>query len=197
MVICKECEREFSSKEALEMHIEHKHMSKEEAKKSREGHQKNKRNQKHFFYLLGGVLLLTIGYLFFSNNSGGTYSNGSVHWHAKLSISVCGENVPLPIPKGGQTVHGKPFIGTPLMHLHGEPRIHIEGTVRSAEDISLGKFMQAVGIKFTDEMILSKKNGDLCDGESGEVKLLVNGIKNLELSNKVIRDKETYQIVFE
>ena len=77
MVSCKECKREFSSKEALQMHLEHKHMSKEEAKNLRESHHKNKKIQKYFFFSIGGILLLTISYWLFSNVSTGTYSNGS------------------------------------------------------------------------------------------------------------------------
>ncbi len=104
--------------------------------------------------------------------------------------------MPNPIPNN--IAHGKPFVGSTLMHLHEEPLIHIEGTVVNKEDITLGKFMGVVGLNFKDNELLDKKNGDKCpNGNLGKVKLLVNNKENDELSNKVIVDGQSYKLVFE
>ncbi len=147
----------------------------------------------------GGFLLLLLAFFgiafIFQEES---YSRGQVHWHANLKITVCGKEVPLPKPTaGGNIVHGEAFVGIPFMHLHHEPKIHIEGTVKEAEDITLGKFMGVIGMKFTDTELLDKKNGDLCGEKEGKVKLMVDGRESLELEKRVIKDGERYEILFE
>lgn len=84
------------------------------------------------------------------------------------------------------------------MHLHDGPTIHIEGLVRKKEDIMLGKFMEMIGMRFTNTTLLERTNGELCpDGTRGTVTLLVNGVSNPALGNKVIVDGEEYEIRFE
>ena len=198
---CKLCAKYFDSREALKMHHQAKHISKEEAHLQAEKTRKRKKVKKNLLYVLVVLAFLAVIYglsVFFQG--GGSYSQGQVHWHADLKITACGEDVPLPRPmEGGSIVHGESFIGTPFMHLHHEPKIHIEGTISNAEEIALSRFMDVIGIKFTDIELLDKKNGDLCD-ESGEkegrVKLLVNGAESSDLSKHVIADGESYELVF-
>ena len=132
-LICTHCQKEFASKEGLTMHTLAKHsvqtegLSKEERKQVREDvkqehHQKRvwvKRSKHVAFYGILGVAIILLAYWVISiAKTPGTYSNGQVHWHADLKISVCGQNIPLPKPKIGTSVHGEPFVGTPFMHLH-------------------------------------------------------------------------------
>ncbi len=212
-LICTPCQKEFTSKEALTMHTLAKHsvqtegLSKEERKQAREEvkqehHQKKvwiKRSKQIALYGLVGIAVVFLVYWMVSiAKTPGTYSKGQVHWHAHLKINVCGQNIPLPKPKAGTSVHGEPFVGIPFMHLHNEPQIHIEGTVRSAEEITLGKFMEVIGLNFKEGELLNKKNGDSCpDGTSGRVSVLVNGRESLELTQKVIVDGEDYELRFE
>lgn len=212
-LICTPCQIEFPSKEALTMHTLAKHsvqmegLSKEERKQAREEvkqehHQKKvwiKRSKQVALYGLVGVTIIFLVYWIVSiAKTPGAYSDGQVHWHADLKLNICGQTIPLPKPKAGTSVHGEPFVGTPFMHLHDEPSIHIEGTVRSAEEITLGKFMEVIGLNFKDEELLNKKNGDPCpNGNSGRVTLMVNGRESPELTNKVIVDGEDYELRFE
>lgn len=208
---CDACSREFGSKEALEMHNLAKHsiageMGKGERKQAREeikqGFQqkkiRTKRAKQFFWYGLG---IIFVGFIIYGivvlAKSPGTYSKGPVHWHANLAIFTCGEQIPLPKPTGG-SVHGEPFIGTPFMHLHNEPTIHIEGTIKSPADITLGRFMEVIGMNFKEDELLNYKNGDVCpDGTPGKVKLLVNGRESEELTAKVIVDGEKYELRLE
>lgn len=198
---CELCQRDFDSKEALEMHTLAKHTagSKEEVKEQwKEKQVQSKRMKQAFWYGLVIIAVVLAVYGITSTvQSGGTYSRGQVHWHADLKLMVCGEDIPLPKPTGG-SVHGQPFIGSILMHLHNEPQIHVEGTIKKAEDITLGKFMEGIGLNFKETELLEKKNGDVCpDGNSGMVQLLVNGQLNEGLTRHVIVDGEKYEIRFE
>lgn len=210
--ICTHCGKEFASSEALEMHARAKHgpasasgLSTAEKKVLRQGeHEKIIRKKQQWRKLksvavyasMGGALVLLI-YWLVSIAGQETYTQGQVHWHAGLAISACGEPIPLPRPQGG-SVHGQQFVGTPFMHLHAEPAIHIEGVVRKKEDITLGRFMESIDMPFTAETLLGHTNGDLCpDGKPGTVTLLVNGARNPELDQKVIVDGEKYELRFE
>ena len=67
MAKCKKCQREFSSKKALKMHVEHKHMSEEQAKKHRS---KNEfigkiKNNGLFILIVLGVIAGIIWYFYF------------------------------------------------------------------------------------------------------------------------------------
>src|SRR3989338_7665363 len=59
-------------------------------------------------------------------------TKGPVHWHADFEIWNCGEQVNLLDPTGLTN-----RIGTPLFHEHNDARIHVEGTLRAKEDVSL------------------------------------------------------------
>lgn len=198
---CEPCTRDFDSKEALEMHMVAKHTagSQEEAQKQWKKKQVRSKRMKQIL-LYGSVVIVAALVVYGITSlvkSGGTYSRGQVHWHADLKVTVCGEDIPLPKPTGGGIVHGESFVGTPFMHLHDEPMIHIEGTVKSAEDITLGKFMEIIRLNFKDTELLDKKNGDSCpDGTAGKVELLVNGQPNEELTQHVIVEGEEYEIKF-
>jgi len=106
-------------------------------------------------------------------------------------VFICGERIPLPQPPSDQ------HLGNPLLHTHDDGRVHVEGTVWNAEDITLGKYMDVLGKHFKDTELLDKTNGDLCDGEEAVVKLIVDGEENQELANYVIQDEEAYELRFE
>lgn len=105
-------------------------------------------------------------------------TEGPVHWHADFEIWICGEKQILPESIG---IENK--IGTGSFHHHNDYRIHIEGVVMHLEDVTLGKFFEAVGGVLTentlgipqeDGTVVSWKNGDRCsDGSKGTVSVLV------------------------
>ncbi len=212
MTLCSICNKEFASSEALEMHARAKHgqasasglsttekkvLRHEEKEKIIRKKQQWRKLKSIAMYALVGIALVLLIYWLFSIAGQETYTQGQVHWHAGLAISACGEPIPLPRPQGG-SVHGQQFVGTPFMHLHAEPAIHIEGVVRKKEDITLGKFMESIDMPFTATTLLDRTNGDLCpDGKPGAVTLLVNGASNPELDQKAVVDGEEYELRFE
>jgi hypothetical protein len=167
----------------------------QEAKeKTRESKQKKKTS---LTLIVGSIVAIGMIVAFIMIFKGGKpYSEGQVHWHADLEIILCGKPYSLPTPSEG-SLHGQAFLGEPLLHIHEDKRIHIEGTVQQPEDITLGKFMEAIGLTFKDDQLLDKKNGDNCDNTPGKIRLKANNKESTALSNQVIKDGDTYQLTFE
>ncbi len=142
-----------------------------------------------------GVIVIVIVFLFmqFQGNgpNSGPYSKVQIHWHATLKVFICGEEKQMPVPIG------QSHLGTPLLHTHEDRRIHIEGTVWKPEDITMGKYMDAIGLNFRDDQLLDKKNGDLCSEQPGKVKLFVNKKESPELANYIIKEGDNYELRFE
>src|SRR3989338_583644 len=83
-------------------------------------------------------------------------TGGPVHWHADFQIYSCGQPVKLKKPTGLSN-----RIGTPLMHEHGDNRIHVEGTVQDLTRVSLGNFFESIGGKLTNTLlVVPTDNGD-------------------------------------
>ncbi len=153
-----------------------------------------KRNKKILTYLILIFLLAFVGYFIFiliTGEKAESYTKGSVHWHSRLKVFICGEEIKMPAPKGEH------HVGLPLLHTHEDRLIHIEGIVWKPGDITLGKYMEAIGKNFKDNELLEKGNGASCNGKSGKVKLLVEGVENIELTNYVIKNDEDYELRFE
>jgi len=149
-------------------------------------------NKKLFFWLMVTPVILSSLYLggntIYSNIVSET--NGPVHWHADYQVWACGEKLDLVDPKG---LSNK--IGSPLHHEHNDDRIHIEGTLRSVEDVSLGIYFGLIGgelesspghlIYPVEGKVINYEDGDVCsNGISGKLKVYVNG--------KKVEDSENY-----
>ena len=111
-----------------------------------------------------------------------------VHWHSPITYEVCGKSY---TPKE-KAEHG-------LVHGHSDGVAHVEGKITDEKNITLGKFMDSIGVKFSETEFATHKNGDICPGktETGKVKMLVDGKENFDFRNHVLRDKETIKIIFE
>jgi len=122
------------------------------------------------FYLLGTTIYI--------NHVAAT--NGPVHWHADIEVWNCGKKLNLLAPVGLSN-----RIGTPLLHEHGDDRIHIEGVVHDLQDASLPSFFAAVGgtlssrqlLFLTDEEVVSVSQGGQCEGLPGEIQVFVYSTK--------------------
>ena len=119
------------------------------------------------------------------------YSGGAVHWHATLKVFLCGEEKLMPAPVGEH------HLGLPLLHTHEDKLIHIEGTVWKPEEIFLGRYMEVIGQNFKDTELLDKKNGDLCNGTPGKVKLIANGEESPLLTRYSVKDGDKFELRFE
>ncbi len=181
-----------------------KHDQKELEKRQREEQrlkeqQKNELKKKSKKYSIWGLgIILLVGFVYLVYNSSGPaeppFAVGNpIHWHAKLDITICGK-VRDDLLKLGQATHA----GSPALHTHGDNTIHIEtNIIRKAEDIALGKFFNNVNLKFDKDKLLDKKNGDLCDGKPGQVKMSVNGKESTAFRDFVPTDGDEIKLSFE
>lgn len=114
-------------------------------------------------------------------------SNAGIHYHPHLSITIKGENVPIPAGIGmGAMEHS--------IHTH-EPDgiVHLEfsGVVKK-EDTKLGVFFKIWGKDFSKDSIMGHKTGD-----GGTVKFKVNGVENVEFENYLMKDGDKIEIIYE
>jgi hypothetical protein len=143
---------------------------------------------KYVFALFAIPILLSTfymaGHTIYKNTLSET--KGPVHWHADYDIYICGiqdENrLDLIDPVGF-----KNKVGSPLFHEHDDHRIHVEGSVKSVEDVNVGAYFKIVGGEISDNTLtyndqnkglVTYSNGELCDnGEPGELGVYVNGAR--------------------
>lgn len=110
----------------------------------------------------------------------------AVHWHANLRILVCGDERKIPVNKG-----------EPLLHTHRDAnRIHIEGLIQGPSDVTLGKFMNAVGVPFSETQVFDITNGEGCNGQPGVWKMTVNDASSEEFENYAINDGDNIELIF-
>lgn len=111
----------------------------------------------------------------------------AVHWHANLRILVCGQERKVPVNKG-----------EPLLHTHRDANlIHVEGLIQGSSDVTLGKFMDAVGVPFSQTQVFDAQNGERCpDGTIGAWKMAVNGTPSAEFREYEIKDGDEIELNF-
>lgn len=124
------------------------------------------------FSLIAVPSLVVTVYLLFITFQANTNSvtEGPVHWHVDFELYHCGESVELIDPTGIMN-----RIGTPVLHEHGDNRIHVEGVVREYEEVNLHNFFHVIGGSIntthielpTNDGVVNAENGDLCNGEPG------------------------------
>ncbi len=191
-------DEQFSKHDRKQLKLQLKRETKE---RMREDYQKKEGTKKLMVYGAIGILILAGAGFFLSlpktqpvnyGIAGLSFPLGNIHWHATPALSVCGENIAMPKPVPGQ------HLGSSLLHLHEDGLFHIEGSVSSPSQITLGAMMSNIGKNFSQTSLLAKKNGDLCpDGNSGKVRLLVKGNENSEYEDYIIRDGDRIEMRFE
>ena len=190
---CEQCNKVFISKEALEQHNKARHPEVKPVIT-----QRTKRKITKYVIILIIIALIAYGvYALYQKTSKldfSTYTQGAVHWHAYPTVEICDEEKELPYPIGANE-----HLGSALLHTHTPPEnyIHIEGRVKSEEDIKLGKYFDNIGVKFSQEQIFDTKNGDLCNGKPGKLKMFVNDVENFEFRNYTIKDQDRILIKYE
>ncbi len=112
----------------------------------------------------------------------------AIHWHPELMISLCGKPHDLPPETGNM----------PGIHTHSDmPRIHLEATYQPSE-LTLGKAMNALKVKFGKGILLDKKDGDKClNGKEGKVIVKSDGKEVADYTNLPLRDGQKITISFE
>ncbi len=173
-----------------------KKQRREEKQRQREEAARKKEQQKRFKKIaLWGiplVLMALVGAGFVrspknSNPEDPLISRRGIHWHPNLSITIKGEPVTIPANIGvGGAVHKD-------IHTHkANDTLHVEmnRAVRQ-DDVRVKNFFDIWGERFTSECIL-----DVCNGEDGTVKMLVNGEENFEFENYLMQEGDRIEIMY-
>ncbi len=150
--------------------------------------------------LFGLICLSAISYTVFL--SGNTVlknvkseTKGPVHWHADFLIYKCGVEVKLKSPEGISN-----RIGEPLLHEHGDKRIHVEGAVGKLEDVSLNKFFNSIGGQMTDMELTvptnygaeSLRSGDSCVEEKSFLQVFVLSVNEGLIEQRKLENPAEY-----
>ncbi|MBI4021380.1 MAG: hypothetical protein HY369_03990 [Candidatus Aenigmarchaeota archaeon] len=135
------------------------------------------------FLLIMVPVVLATGYLVVSTVylNAVSATGGPVHWHTDFEIWNCGQEVDLVDPTGLEN-----RVGSPVLHEHGDNRIHVEGVVVDLQDVNLHAFIETVGgfeepgklTVPTNDGPAFLQDGDLCNGAPGTLQGFVYRVTN-------------------
>jgi hypothetical protein len=160
---------------------------------------KNKSENFKKFVFSSIVIVVTLSTLYLAGTT--VYINvisetkGPIHWHADFEIWNCNNKIDLIDSKG---ITNK--VGSPLLHEHGDNRIHVEGTVLDKKNVNLHKFFDVIGgflkkgyLKVpANGEALELNDGDLCNNNPGKLQVFVYKIITPNpYSEKVLEYKQT------
>ena len=122
-------------------------------------------------------------------------SKGPVHWHADFEIWNCGEAIDL-IDSTGLSNR----VGIPVLHEHGDNKIHVEGIVVEKSHADLHSFFEAVGGSLTNNYfavstnkgIIEMRNGDLCNGVAGKLQAFIYKTENNVVKQEKLENFDEY-----
>ncbi len=190
---CVICNREFKSKEALEMHNNSKHYK---APKTKLLDLDNKKLKKWSIFL---IIILLVGFGgYFLVKSGayelnscetapvteiniGSHQNVKLHIHSELDIIINGIEQVIPANIGVSTGVMRPI------HTHDSSgEVHMEGPCQ--RDFILGEFFDVWEKEFNETCLLDKCNGNIT--------MSVNGVKNEMFGNYIMRDDDKIVIEY-
>jgi hypothetical protein len=142
-----------------------------------------KNHKKKFFLSIIFVAIIATLYLVGATLYLNSYSetHGPVHWHADFEIWACGNKIDLIDPIGFSN-----RIGTPVLHEHGDDRIHVEGVLVKKRHADLHNFFEVVGGELTNNSIIIPinegsieiKDGDLCNNKEGKLQVFLYRVTN-------------------
>ena len=200
---CDKCGKEFNSERSLAQHKrDYDHSKLEDKERSfsekiptpdynfREWLKRNRRLVRitGFVLVIGaGVALVLLPNWGTSVSEEEIVSRNGLHRHVDLDIEILGEEQTIPMNVG---------IGAKEepIHTHTERNVlHLEfsGMVQK-DDIRLSRFFDIWGKRFTKECIFDK-----CNGPEGQLKMFVNGRRNYEFGDYLMRDGDRIEVVFE
>jgi len=135
--------------------------------------------QKEQLVIIGGILgtlvIIVIGAIIYNNNQFGgdpasLFTHGrSVHWHAQMTATVCGQEMKMPVAQpGGQVGYGP-------IHTHDDALVHMEGIFNKPTDIGVKKYLTSVNIPFSDKGIFNKTDGSPCTNQPNQATISATG----------------------
>ncbi len=153
-----------------------------------------------FFLIIAIPVIIATLYLFYSTVSLNIASEtkGPVHWHADFEVFICDQHKDLINATGFSNL-----VGNPVLHEHGDNRVHVEGVLLKKSHATLASFFNALGgvlsndvlIFPTDSGIRRVENMDKCpDGTSGMLQVFVYHTTGKVYKQVKLKDFEHYVI---
>ncbi len=112
--------------------------------------------------ILGTLAVIVVGAIVYNNAQFGgdpakLFTHGrAVHWHAVMTATVCGNDIPMPkADPGGQ-------LGFGPIHTHDDGLVHMEGVFNKPTDIAVRKYLTSVNIPYSEVGIFNKTDGTPC-----------------------------------
>ena len=122
----------------------------------------------------------------------------SAHIHAEVAISICGEeSYRFPVEKGPLN---EPHTHEEKNLIHFHERLLIDPATKEIldpEPLTLGAFFNSMEVAFDETQVLDSANGDPCNGESGSVKMFVNGKPSADFRDYIWKDGDKIKIIFD
>ncbi|MBI1972608.1 C2H2-type zinc finger protein [Candidatus Woesearchaeota archaeon] len=203
---CKECEKTFTSADALNMHNRAKHPALYKAPKLTTAVKKKIRNWSIavIFVALAfwGIIALLQQETPSQNlnvmiKDASHIPKGAIHWHPHLKISIDGKEQRIPTNIGISTgkivdTHLSGMQMSPLHTHENDGIIHLENNNPSTkpETTTLGYFFYVWDKKFSKECIF-----DYCT-DKGTLTMTVNGKENTDFENYLMRDGDEIVITY-
>jgi len=200
---CDKCGKEFNSERSLAQHKrDYDHSKLEDKERSfsekiptpdynfREWLKRNRR----LVRITGFVLVIGAGVALVLLPNWGTsvpeeeiVSRNGLHRHVDLDIEILGEEQTIPMNVGIGAKEEPIHTNTERNVLH----LEFSGMVQK-DDIRLSRFFDIWGERFTKECIFDK-----CNVPEGQLKMFVNGRRNYEFGDYLMRDGDRIEVVFE
>jgi len=121
----------------------------------------------------------------------------AVHWHAGVEFDLCGAGFNMPLETGPldeQHTHKE----RNYLHFHELLKTDKSGTeVLNPDELQVGEFFDFLNVPFNETCFNGYCTGDLCDGQPGVLRMVVNGESNDEFDEYSWRDGDVIEIIFE
>ncbi len=121
----------------------------------------------------------------------------SAHIHVNIPIQICGEQYILPKFKGALIdfhTHGNENI------IHWHDKILFDAEKKQflePSPFANNLIFENLGLPITTDILLDKKDGDLCNGVVGTWKVFVNGVLDVNWRNYEWKDKDIVNFIFD
>lgn len=148
-----------------------------------------------FVYASGSNQNMNSDYM--TANSFGDSTDGQLHWHPKLSITINGEKQYIPMNIGitiGKVmdIEASGMRMSP-MHTHEDDgTIHMEQIKPTDRTLRLGYLFEVWDKRFDSNCIF-----EYCNDGNRTIKMFVNGLSNFEFDNYMPKDKDEISIVYD
>lgn len=122
--------------------------------------------------IIGGALV--VNEMKFGGDPAKLLTKGrGVHWHAQFTASVCGQEQNM--KTGGNGVMGS-------LHTHNDAQAHMEGVFKTADEITVKRYLQVAGVPVSDKGIFNKTDGSACSNEATTSARLYGKVNDQDVS---------------